>query len=198
MRFQLDRGVQLRWLPEQIVPLAAAVKLARRCNEFAADMRNRFPGRFRNFAVLQTPFADLAATELEYALDTLQADGVVLPGSTDGVFPGDPRYDELMAELDRRPVTVFVHPNIHATSAQPGLGAPGFLVEFLCDATPAAVNPILTGTLENYPRIRWIPAQSGGFLPYVAWPYPIRRMPAGQLPNSVSPAALHRSRVVAL
>ncbi len=148
---------------------AAAVKLARGCNEFAAGMRNRYPGRFGNFAVLPTPFADLAAREAEYALDILGADGVVLLGSTDGVFLGDPRYDELMAELDRRSTTVFVHPNMHATSEQLGLNAPGFLLEFLCDTTRAAVNLILTGTIEKYPRIRWILAHSGGFLPYIAW-----------------------------
>jgi len=148
---------------------AAAVTLARACNEFAVTMRERYPGRFGNFAVLPTPFADLATREAEYALDTLGADGVVLLGSTDGVFLGDPRYDELMAELDRRETVVFVHPNIHATSDQLGLGAPGFLLEFLCDTTRAAVNLILTGTLEKYPRIRWILSHSGGFLPYVAW-----------------------------
>ncbi len=147
----------------------AAVTLARRCNDFAADMRERNPGRFGNFAVLPTPFADLAAAEASYALDTLGADGVVLLGSTDGVFLGDPRYEELMAELDRRGTVVFVHPNIHATSEQLGLGAPGFLLEFLCDTTRAAVNLILTGTIEKYPRIRWILSHSGGFLPYVAW-----------------------------
>ncbi|MCY1299800.1 Amidohydrolase [compost metagenome] len=50
-----------------------------------------------------------------------------------------------------------------------GIQGPGFLVEFLCDTTRAAVNLILTGTLERYPRIRWILAHGGGFLPYVAW-----------------------------
>lgn len=141
---------------------ADAVKLARACNEFAAEMRARHPGRFGNFAVLPTPFAELATREAEYALDTLDADGVVLLGSTEGVFLGDPSYEELMAELDRREAVVFVHPNIHATSDELGLGAPGFLLEFLCDTTRAAVNLILTGTVEKYPRIRWIDRFAAG------------------------------------
>ena len=33
----------------------------------------------------------------------------------------------------------------------------------------AAPNLIVSGTLERYPRIRWILAHAGGFLPYVAW-----------------------------
>ncbi|MEL7940193.1 amidohydrolase family protein [Pseudomonas delhiensis] len=146
-----------------------ARELARQCNDFAAQMREDFPGRFGNFAVLPTPFTDAACREAVRALDELKADGVVLLGSTDGVFLGDPRFEELMAELDRRQAVVFVHPNMHATSERIGLQTPGFLLEFLCDTTRAAVNLILTGTLERFPKIRWILAHSGGFLPYVAW-----------------------------
>lgn len=146
-----------------------AVALARACNEFSAEMGERYPGRFGSFAVLPMPFTELAASEAIYALDTLKADGIVLLGSTDGVFLGDPRFDELMAELDRRATTVFVHPNIHASSEQLGLGTPHFMVEFLCDTTRAAVNLILSGSMEKYPHIRWILSHSGGFLPFIAW-----------------------------
>jgi 6-methylsalicylate decarboxylase len=146
-----------------------AVTLARKCNEYSAEIREKFPGRFGSFAVLPMPFTDLAVKEAVYALDVLKADGVVLLGSTDGKFLGDPHFDELMAELNQRAAVVFVHPNIHATSEQLGLGTPQFMVEFLCDTTRAAVNLILNGTVERYPQIRWILAHSGGFLPYIAW-----------------------------
>ena len=73
------------------------------------------------------PFTDAACAEAVYAFDTLKADGVVLLGSTDGIFPGDPSLDELMAELNRRDAIVFIHPNLHATSETLGLNIPGFL-----------------------------------------------------------------------
>jgi len=146
-----------------------AIDLARSCNEFAAEMRTKYPTRFGNFAVLPMPFTDLAIKEMEYALDTLKADGVVLLGSTEGHFLGDKRFDDLMAELDKRKATVFVHPNIHPTSDTLSIDTPGFMVEFLCDTTRAAVNLILTGTLEKYPNITWILAHAGRFLPYIAW-----------------------------
>lgn len=146
-----------------------ACELARACNEYAAEVGSDHPGRFGSFAVLPMPFTEHACKEAEYALDILRADGVVLLGSTDGHFLGDPRFDELMAELDRRAAVVFVHPNLHETSTELGLPAPGFLVEFLCDTTRAATNLILSGTVEKYPRIRWILAHAGGFLPYIAW-----------------------------
>lgn len=146
-----------------------ACDLARACNEYAADVRGRHPGRFGFLAVLPMPFTAPACAEAGYALDTLGADGVVLLGSTEGRFLGDAAYEDLMAELDARRAVVFVHPNLHASSRQLGLEAPAFLLEFLCDTARAALNLILTGTLERYPRIRWILAHGGGFLPYAAW-----------------------------
>ena len=146
-----------------------AVALARSCNEYAASLSARHGDRFGFFAVLPMPFTQEACREAVHALDELDADGVVLLGSTEGYFLGDPRYEELMAELDRREAIVFVHPNMHASSKALDLAAPGFVLEFLCDTTRAALNLILRGVTERHPRIRWILAHAGGFLPYVAW-----------------------------
>ncbi|RQR27803.1 amidohydrolase [Burkholderia sp. Bp9143] len=169
--------------------LEDACSLARACNEYAAELRERHPDRFGSFAVLPMPFTEHACKEAIHALDVLKADGVVLLGSTEGRFLGSPEFDELMAELDSRRAVVFVHPNLHRSSEELGLIAPGFLIEFLCDTTRAALNLILTGTIERYPNICWILAHAGGFLPYVAWrlslanllPEFVSGMPAGML-----------------
>lgn len=146
-----------------------AIKLARDCNEYSATLVENYAGRFGLFAVLPMPFTEHACKEAIYALDVLKADGIVLMGSTEGKFLGDPDFDELMAELDKRNAVVFVHPNMHQSSEELGLQTPGFLLEFLCDTTRAAVNLVMTGTLERYPNINWILAHAGGFLPYIAW-----------------------------
>lgn len=143
--------------------------LARACNEHGAEVRNRAPGRIGLFAVLPIPFTAPACAEAIHALDTLGADGVALLGSAEGRFLGDPAYADLMHELDVRRAVVFVHPNLHVTSRRLALDVPDFLLEFPCDTTRAAVNLILTGTIERFPRIRWILAHAGGFLPFVAW-----------------------------
>ena len=143
-----------------------AVDLARSCNEFAAETCAKFGNRFGSFAVLPIPITEDACRE---ALDVLGADRVVLRGSTDGIFLGDPRFDELMAELDRRKAMVFEHPNLHPTTSQIDSAIPGFFVEFLCDTTRAATNLIFSGTMERYRNIRWILSHAGGFLPFIAW-----------------------------
>lgn len=146
-----------------------AVSLARECNNYCAEVVEAHPDRFGFFAVLPMPFTEVACAEAIRALDVLKADGIVLLGSTDGLFLGDARFDPLMAELDRRHATVFIHPNLHATSTTLNLDTPGFLVEFLCDTTRAATNLVLSGTTTRYPNIRWILAHAGGFTPYIAW-----------------------------
>ena len=158
------------------IPEACA--LARECNEYTAGVVQQNPRRFGFFAVLPMPFTDHACAEAIYALDVLKADGIVLLGSTEGTFLGDPRLEELMAELNRRKTIVFVHPNLHASSNTLGLDMPGFLMEFLCDTTRAAVNLVLTGTIERYPDIKWILAHAGGFLPYIAWRLSLANMMA--------------------
>jgi len=155
-----------------------AVALARRCNEFSALLTEQHPGRIGYFAVLPMPFTQYACAEAIHALDNLNAAGIVLLGSTEGKFLGDPQFDELMAELDRRKTVVFVHPNLHETSKNIGLDIPGFLMEFLCDTTRAALNLVLSGTMERYPNIRWILAHAGGFLPYIAWRLSLANMMA--------------------
>ncbi|PIQ40072.1 MAG: amidohydrolase, partial [Thalassolituus sp. CG17_big_fil_post_rev_8_21_14_2_50_53_8] len=60
-------------------------------------------------------------------------------------------------------------PALHPNTAQINLQQPEFLVETPCDITRAALNLVLSGTLERYPSINWILAEGGGFLPYISW-----------------------------
>ncbi len=143
--------------------------LARRCNEFSAQLVSNNPDRFGFFAVLPLPDTEAALKEAEYALDTLNADGVVLLASTGGKFLGDSDFEELMFELNRRQAIIFIHPNIHPSSEKLKLDMPGFLIEFLFDTTRAVINLIYTGTLERYPALRWILSHAGGTVPYIAW-----------------------------
>ncbi|MEN0107703.1 MAG: amidohydrolase family protein, partial [Pseudomonas sp.] len=146
-----------------------AAQLARRCNEFAAQLTQAYPGRLGSFASVPLPATELACAEAIHALDVLKADGIVLLASNAGQYLGQPQFAELMAELQARRATVFVHPNVHPSSQTLGLDTPAFMLEFACDLTRAAVNLMLSGTLERYPHIRWVLAQGGGFLPYAAW-----------------------------
>ena len=146
----------------------SARQLARRCNEYAADLMREYPTRFGAFAILPLPDVDSALQELEYALDTLRLDGVVLLSNSDGRYPGDPLFNELFGELQRRKAIVFIHPTVPAINRHLQLDLPPFLVEFVFDTTRAIVNLLYSGTLDRCPDIRFIAAHAGGTVPYLA------------------------------
>jgi 6-methylsalicylate decarboxylase len=144
--------------------------LARRCNELSARLVSDHPNRFGDFATLPLPAVKEALGELEYALDVLGLDGVVLLASqSDGRYLGDPLFDEVFAELDRRSAVVFVHPTIPKSSESIPIGVPGFATEFTFDTSRAVANLIWTGTVERFPRLRFILSHAGGTAPFLAW-----------------------------
>ena len=141
-------------------------RMARRVNEYTADLVTKRPDRFGNFATLPLPDAEGALWELEHALDTLRADGVILFANYAGKYLGEAAFEPIWSELHRRHAVVFVHPG------QPPLptaaGVPGPLVDYPFDTTRAAVQLVLNGIVDRYPGARIILAHAGGFLPYAS------------------------------
>jgi Amidohydrolase len=82
------------------------------------------PDRFGGFAALPLPDVDGALRKLEYGLDVLKLDGVVLFSNARGIYLGDARYRPLFAELERRAAVVFVHPTASPAPAARSLGLP--------------------------------------------------------------------------
>ena len=74
-----------------------------------------------------------------------------------------------MAELDRRKTVIYVHPNIHPSSATLKMEIAGFYIEFLFDTTRAITNLVFAGTVHRYPHIRWIFSHAGGTIPFITW-----------------------------
>jgi predicted TIM-barrel fold metal-dependent hydrolase len=144
--------------------------LARRCNDASARLVHDHPTRFGGFATVPLPDVKGALLEVEHALDTLELDGVVLLASqSDGRYLGDPAFDDLIAELDRREALVFVHPTIPKSSEAIPIDIPGFAAEFTFDTSRAILNLIWSGAAERFPNVRWIFSHAGGTAPFLAW-----------------------------
>jgi predicted TIM-barrel fold metal-dependent hydrolase len=142
--------------------------VARTCNEFQARMMLEHPSRFGSFALLPLPDVDGALEEITYALDILHLDGVGLFSSLNDRYLGDPSFDPVFDELNRRNAVVFIHPTHCEAPSEKNLQAPPFVVEYVFDTTRAIVNLILTDTLKRYPDIRVIVAHGGGAVPFIA------------------------------
>lgn len=143
-----------------------SIRAARAVNDYGAELVKERPDRFGQFACLPLPDIDSSCAEAVRALDELHADGVVVLANNDGVYFGDPSFEPLMKELDRRSAVVLVHPNTLPDPSVPGI--PAFAVDFLLDTTRAAVNLVLHDVPARYPNIKLILSHAGGFMPYAS------------------------------
>jgi predicted TIM-barrel fold metal-dependent hydrolase len=146
---------------------AAGRRLARECNDFAAKLRAEHPGRFGMFTALPLPDIEGALQEIAYGLDTLKTDGVGLFTSYGDKWLGDPAFDPVFAELNRRKAVVYVHP----TSANccrnvlPGVGDQ--IIEWGTDTTRAITRMVFGGAAARYPDVHMIFSHAGGTMPYL-------------------------------
>ncbi len=142
--------------------------LARRCNEYLADLAARHPGRFGGFACLPLPDVDAALAEIEHALDRLALDGVVHLTAVDDRYVGHPDYRPVYEELDRRGAAAFIHPTIPPRSVQAGWTIPSAILEYPLETTKAVANLLFEGVLADLPGIRFILSHAGGAIPFLA------------------------------
>jgi predicted TIM-barrel fold metal-dependent hydrolase len=147
---------------------AEAVRLARVCNEHAARMAADHPGRFGSFASVPMPDVDATLAEIAYALDTLGADGIGMPTSFDGRWPGDALFQPIWSELDRRGAIVYFHPVAPDCCSALMDYVPASVVEVPQDTNRAVVSLLFSGTFARYPRIRWIFSHAGAGVPMLA------------------------------
>ncbi|MFW9794044.1 MAG: amidohydrolase family protein [Candidatus Thorarchaeota archaeon] len=143
--------------------------LVREANTFLAEMVQKHPTRFGALASMPLPDIDGSFTELEYAMDELHLDGVVLLSNADGMYLGDPELEEFFTELNRRRMVVFVHPDDPPFADMKKPDVPVVHIEWPFDTTRAVANMVYNGVLDRYPNIRFILPHGGGAVPYLAW-----------------------------
>ena len=147
---------------------ADARALVRDSNEFAAKMRADHPGRFGIFAAVPMPNLDDALKEIDYAYSVLKVDGVQLSTSYGDKWPGDPAFDPLFEELNRRKAAVFIHPTAPGCCGRLVPGIPAPTIEFMFDVTRCITSLLFHGAFTRFADIRFIFTHDGGALPMLA------------------------------
>ncbi len=146
----------------------AGRSLARKCNEYAAELGRNHPGRFGSFASIPLPDAEGSLKEIAYALDVLKADGICLLSSYGDKWLGDPAYAAVLDELNRRRAIVYVHPTAPNCCRDLMSYIPQPLTEFPHDTTRTITSLLYTGSFGRLTDIRFIFSHAGGTMPMLA------------------------------
>jgi 6-methylsalicylate decarboxylase len=144
-------------------------RVARECNEYAARLVQDHPGRFGMFVALPLTDVEGSLRELEFGLDVLKADGVSVFTSYGNLWLGDPAFEPVIAELNRRKAVIYTHPdapNCCRDPMVPEIREP--VIEYGTDTTRAIARVLFSGTAVRYRDVRWIFSHGGGTAPFLA------------------------------
>jgi 6-methylsalicylate decarboxylase len=145
-----------------------AARVARASNEYARQLAADHPGRFGVFAMLPMPHIDNSLKELDYALETLKADGIGMLTSYGNRWLGHPDFAPIFEELNRRKVTVYTHPTGAPCCVNLVQGIPETVVEYGADTTRTIASLIFSGASRRYANVQFIFSHGGGVLTAVA------------------------------
>ncbi len=170
---------------------AAAAALARVCNEYGAKLTADNPRRFGTFAALPLPDVDASLREIEYALDTLKADGIGLFTSYGDKWLGDPAFAPVMDELNRRKAVVYTHPTDAKCCVNLIAEVPEPIIEYGTDTSRTIASLLFTGTASRCPDIKFIFSHAGGTMPFLIERYVrlplLSKVAAARTPEGVMP-----------
>ena len=146
---------------------AGARRHARLTNDYAASLLEKQPKKLSMFVALPLPDIDGSLTEIAYGLDELKADGIGVFTSYGDKWLGDPAFDPVFAELNRRKATVYTHPTAANCCRNLLTAVPAPAIEYGTDTTRAIANWIFSGSASRYPDIKFVWSHAGGTMPFL-------------------------------
>jgi 6-methylsalicylate decarboxylase len=149
-------------------------RLVRECNDYGAALVQRYPQRFGLFAAMPLPDVNASLKEIDYAFDTLKADGIHLFTSYGDTWLGDAKFMPVMEALNARKAVVHVHPTAANCCKNLVPDVPPGIMEYGTDTTRAMLGVLFSGTAARFPNVRFIWSHAGGTAPF-----PIARIERG-------------------
>jgi aminocarboxymuconate-semialdehyde decarboxylase len=142
------------------------LEFAQWINEQFADAVKNHPQRFVALASVPMQDSRTAAVELERAMTKLGLRGVEIASNINGRYFDDPGFDPFWEAAQALDALIFVHPNSVVGSDRMKNFNLANLIGNPTDTSLAFAKCIFGGVLDRFPRLKFLLAHAGGFLPY--------------------------------
>lgn len=133
-----------------------------------AEWCSQYPQRFVALTSPALQFPQLAAEQLEYAINELGHRGASIGGHVHNQVPSSEEFDPFWAKAEELEVPVFMHPNNALNIVREnGLSGRGGLANIIgnpLETTVFLTHMIFDGTLDRFPGLKICAAHGGGFL----------------------------------
>ena len=153
----------------QVFPGELATELARDANDHLANAVRAHPSRFAGLAAVAPQLPDLAAQELERAINGLGLCGVIINSHTQGEYLDDEKFRPILETAESLRAPIYLHPR----TPSPAMIGPyldyglyfagwGFAVE----TSLHAMRLIMSGVFDRFPDLTIILGHMGEGLPF--------------------------------
>ncbi len=143
-----------------------SLEFARWLNDRCAEAVALHPRRFVALASVPMQDSRKAAAELERAMTRLGLRGVEIGSNINGRYFDDPGFDPFWEAAQALDAFIFVHPQQVVGAERMKDYNLANLIGNPTDTSLAFARCIFGGVLERFPRLKFLLAHAGGFLPY--------------------------------
>ena len=148
------------------MPATESLEFARWLNDRFAEIVAQHPRRFVALASVPIQDAGTAAAELDRATTRLGLRGVEIASNINGRYFDDPAFDPFWEAAQALDALIFVHPNQVVGADRMKEYHLANLIGNPTDTSLAFAKLVFGGVLERFPRLKFLLAHAGGFLPY--------------------------------
>jgi len=148
------------------MPIDGAREYARWLNDQLAQAVAKYPRRLIALGTAPLQDGEQAAAELERAMTRLGLRGLEIASNVNGRYLDDPAFDPFWEAAQALGALLFVHPNQVIGADRMRDHNLANLIGNPTDTSLTFAKLIFGGVLERYPKLRFLLAHGGGFLPY--------------------------------
>jgi aminocarboxymuconate-semialdehyde decarboxylase len=148
------------------MPAAEALEYAQWLNDRLAEAVAKHPRRLVALGSVPMQDSAKAAVELERAMTHRGLRGVEIASNVNGRYLDDPGFEAFWEAAQALDALIFVHPNQVVGAERMKEFNLANLIGNPTDTSLAFAKLIFGGVLERFPKLKFLLAHAGGFLPY--------------------------------